>query len=225
MQNKLLKKFTVLFALGTILTSCGDFKTPLAGYITKDEVNAIVNNFKKGASEFSKYSYKGNFNYFAYSEDLMPGSISKSNIEFLDAPDYYVEDNADKPNEPKANSYYLRLPLRITPTSWSSDKVSKGGLPLSTQYQLEAKIYRPEGLDSIYYYKRDEGGFILRTFGVNKALIIQYPSGITSRGKWNIEVEYDADGYLCREYFATVNASEDNKSECCYGEATYTFSK
>ena len=220
MQNKLLKKFTVLFALGTILTSCGDYKTPLKGYISSEEVQTIVNNFKDGASEFNRYSVQGNFNYFAYDENQMPRTVNMSNEELLDAPEYYIQGK----NGSNSNSYYLRLPLRLTPTSWKSEATASDGLSLATKYQLEAKVYRPEGLDSIYYYNRDEGGFILRTFGVNKALIIENPSGITSRGKWNIEVEYNADGYLVRESFATVNASEKNKSECCYGEATYSFS-
>ncbi|MCH5172444.1 MAG: hypothetical protein J1F31_06430 [Erysipelotrichales bacterium] len=231
MQNKLLKKFTVLFALGTILTSCGDYKTPLKGYISNEELNTIKSNFKDGPSEFNRYSVKGRFNYFDYPDSKMDREVNYTGI-LLDAPDYYIVEDDEKDDgdeipieeKPKPNSYYLRIPMRITPTSWDSEMKNDKGLSLATRYQLEAKVYRPEGLDSIYYYKREEGGFILRAFGVNKALFIAEPAGITSRGKWNIEAEYDKDGYLVREYFATVNASEKKKSECCYGEATYSFS-
>ena len=228
MPNKFMKKIAALFALSTMfLTSCSDFKTPLEGYISDKEVTEIVNKFKDGASEFNRYSVNGNFNYFAYDENRMPSTVNYVGI-LLDAPEYYIKDKIDDniplKEQPKANSYYLRLPMRITPTSWTSNVKDEDGRSSSTKYQLESKVYRPEGLDSVYYYNRDDGGFILRTFGVNKALIIEYPSGITSGGKWNIEAEYNADGYLVREYFATVNASEDNKSECCYGEATYSFS-
>lgn len=216
MQNKVLKIFTILFAfLALLLVGCSDQKTPLAGYITNEELQEIVSQFKED-NQVKKYSYEGYLNYFEYDEELVPTTISKRNVDFVDSLDKYSANSS---------SYYLRLPLHITPTNWVCEELDNSGLSLSTQYQLESKIYRPAGLDQIYYYKRPEGGFILRTFGVNKALIIKKPSDITCRAKWDIEIEYDADGYLVREYFATVNSSENNKSECCFGQATYTYSR
>ncbi|MDE7263385.1 MAG: hypothetical protein K2N64_01810 [Anaeroplasmataceae bacterium] len=202
-----------IFLLLTAVTGCSDHKTPMKGYISDDDVYKIVTQFDENTS-YTKYAYEGTLNYFGYADEIVPQTISKRNQEFTDSLDIYSE---------KCASYYLRLPLHITLTNWTTD--ASNGLSLSTKYQLESKVYRPAGLDSVYYYNREGGGFILRTFGVNKALIIKKPSDITCRAKWDIEIEYDANGYLVRESFATVNKSEKNKSECCYGEATYTYEK
>ncbi|MBD5390555.1 hypothetical protein HDR67_00910 [bacterium] len=212
------RKFRSILLLGLVcimafLTGCSDHKTPMKGYISEDEVYNIVTKFDQNTT-YTKYAYEGTLNYFGYADELVPNSISKRNQEFQDSLDIYSD---------SCSSYYLRLPLHITLQNWTTEE--SNGLSLSTKYQLESKVYRPAGLDSIYYYHREDGGFILRTFGVNKALIIKKPSDITCRAKWDIEIEYDADGYLVRESFATVNKSEKNKSECCYGEATYTYSK
>ncbi len=215
MQYKYLKTFTALFALGTILTSCGDNKTALPGYIGEDELNEIVSKFKS-TNIYEHYSVKGSLNYFAYSEDLVPNTVNRSNVKF--------NDDLEKYNT-SSSSYYLQVPLHLTPQNWVCEEENSQGLPLATKYQLEAKIYRPAGLDKIYYYRSDNDGFICRVFGANKELIVKNPSDIRCHGKWDIEIEYNSDGYLVREKFATINASENNKSESCYGEATYTFSE
>lgn len=215
------RKLTGVLLLGFVfllafLTGCSDHKSPMKGYITDDEVNQIVSKFAN-ETKYTKYSYEGNLNYFGYADEIVPQTISKRNVEFVDSLEEYSD---------KCSSYYLRLPLHITVANWTTDKTaseSSSSLSISTKYQLESKIYRPAGLDSVYYYARVDGGFILRAFGVNKALIIKRPSDITCRAKWDIEVEYDANGYLVRESFATVNKSEKNKSSCCYGEAIYTY--
>lgn len=215
MQNKVLKSIAFLSTfLSLLLVGCSDQKSPIKGYINEEEIQEIVTSFDD-TSHFTKYSYEGELNYFDYDEELVPRSIKKRNVEFKDSLEKYSND---------CSSYYLRLPLHITPTNWICKEVDNSRLSLSTRYQLESKVYRPAGLDKIYYYKRDNGGFILRTFGVNKALIIKRPSDITCRAKWNIEIEYDNNGYLVKESFATVNSSQNNKSECCYGQATYTYS-
>lgn len=213
MQNKFLKKFMVLSALGTIfLTSCGTQKKPLPGYISEDELTEIVTNFKE-ENIYKKYSYEGYLNHFACSDEEIPSNITSDGmIRYTDYPEEYKS---------SSSSSYLRLPLHITLKSWNVENINK-----STRYNLESRVCRSEflknGLDKVYYYKRPEGGFILRTFGVNKNLQINQ-NNIKCSGKWNIEVEYDADGYLVKEEFATINSSEANKSECCYGWANYSF--
>ncbi len=214
MQRKFTYAFLVLVTfLIVVLTGCSDQKAPLPGFISEEKLASIIDVLDESYNPVT-YGYEGKLNYFDYADDIVPRSISKRNVEFEDSKDVY---NA------KCSSYYLRLPLHITKQNWTTDAVGSDGLSSSTRYQLEAKIYRPESLDELYYYEREDGGFILRAFGVNKGLIIKRPSDITCRGKWNIEIEYDARGFLVREYFATVNASESNKSECCNGEATYTY--
>ncbi|MDE6415018.1 MAG: hypothetical protein K2K48_06350 [Anaeroplasmataceae bacterium] len=215
------RKLTGVLLLGFVfllvfLTGCSDHKSPMKGYITDDEISQIVSKFAT-ETKFTKYSYEGNLNYFGYADELVPQTVSKRNVDFVDSLEEYSD---------KCSSYYLRLPLHITVENWNTNKTVSGtadGLSLSTRYQLEAKIYRPKGYDSVYYYAREDGGLILRAFGVNKALTIKRPSDITCRGKWDIEIEYDANGYLVREYFSTINKSEKNKSSCCYGEAKYTY--
>ena len=171
------RKFRSVLLLGIVciiafLTSCSDHKTPMKGYISEDEVYSIVTKFDETTS-YTKYAYEGTLNYFGYADEIVPNSVSKRNQEFQDSLDIYRD---------SCSSYYLRLPLHITLANWTTTE--SNGLSLSTKYQLESKLYRPAGYDSIYYYNREGGGFILRTFGVNKALIIKKPSDITCRGKW-----------------------------------------
>lgn len=196
-----------------VLSGCSDQKTPMKGYIDETELTEIINGFDSSIIP-TKYSYEGFLNYFDYSEELVPRSIRKIDVDFIDSKDIYSD---------QCSSYYLRLPLHITLENWNSSELNNSGLSLSTRYQLESKIYRPASLDKVYYYRSEDGGFIIKTFGANKPLIIKRPSDITCRGKWNIEIEYDKNGYLIRETFATINSSEKNKSECCYGEAKYTY--
>lgn len=212
------RKLTGVLLLGFVfllvfLTGCSDHKSPMKGYINEDELAQIASKFAT-ETKYTKYSYEGNLNYFDYDDSLVPRTISKKNVELIDSLEEYND---------KCSSYYLRLPLHLTIANWTTEGVGSDGLSISTRYQLEAKLYRPKGYDSIYYYAREDGGFIIRVFGVNKALIIKRPSDITCRGKWDIEAEYDANGYLVRETFATVNKSEKDKSSCCYGEAVYTY--
>ena len=208
-------KALLLLALGTLLlTGCSDGKSPKKGYLSQDKVNEIVNSFKDGSSTYTKYSYQGELNYFEYEENKVPRSISKRDAEYVDSPTMF---------DSKSSSYYLNLPLRITPTSWICEEKNSSGLSLSTQYQLESKIHRPDSLDNVYYYSRTGGGFYAKVFGANKPLLIVNPSQVTCRAKWNITVEYNELGYLVKEEFSTINSSKDHKSECCYGEATYTF--
>jgi hypothetical protein len=137
-----------------------------------------------------------------------------------------------------AASYYLCLPLHLTAESFTDSSID-----WSSRYALEARVYRQSGTDKVYYYERPEGGFILKCFAVNKELLItnyalweesQMVSGFewpiesivdcSCSAKWNITVEYDANGYLVSEKFQTINASNDNLDTCCYGLATYNYS-
>ncbi len=214
MQRKFTYALLIIVAfLTVVLAGCSDQKAPMEGYISDEELTSIINSIDESFTPV-KYGYEGNLNYFDFADEIVPKSVSKRNVEFEDSKETFSD---------KCSSYYLRLPLHITKANWTSTEVNSSNLSISTRYQLESKIYRPAGLDSIYYYKREGGGFYLRAFGVNKALIIKRPSDITCRGKWNIEIEYDERGFLVKEKFSTINSSENNKSECCYGEATYTY--
>ena len=121
---------------------------------------------------------------------------------------------------------YKRQPLHLTKDNWLiKDANGKYSSTKSTKLVLESCIYQPNGgyLDRVYYYLRDDGGFYLRAFGVNKALQIVNPSEIECHGKWNVTIEYDKNGYLVSEAFETINASWDDKANSCFGSATYTF--
>lgn len=202
----------VLFCM-VFLTSCGDQKSPDKGYITSEELDEIVNKFD-GSVEYNKYTYEGNLNYFNYEDLIIPRDVYMSNVDFIDSKDKYND---------KCASYYLNLPLHITKENWVCEEVDSHNRSLSTKYCLTDKVYRSAGLDEIYFYKREGGGFILKTFAVNKALRIIRPSDITCHGKWNIEVEYDQNGYLISEKFSTLKADKKKKQDSCYGQATYTY--
>lgn len=195
------------------LTSCGDQKSPEKGYITSEQLDEIVNSFDPTV-EYNKYSYEGNLNYFNYEDLLIPRDIYKSNVDFIDSKELYDD---------KCASYYLSLPLHITKENWVSQEVNSSNRSLSTRYQLTSKVYRPASLDEVYFYEREGGGFILKTFAVNKALRIIRPSDITCHAKWDIEVEYDKNGYLVSEKFSTLKADKKQKQDSCYGQATYTY--
>lgn len=211
-KQLLIAVFALMLAL---LVGCSDGKKPMEGYISRERVNEIISTFK-AESLYAKYSINGSLNYFEMEEELVPRTVNKRNLVLTDSLDAFVER--------KSGSYYLDIPLHITSLSWNSEQKNSQGLSLSTQYQLESKVYRPAGLDSIYYYEAEDGGLILRAFGVNKPLVIKNPSDITCRAKWNIEIVYDKNGYLVSEKFETLNAHNEKNSESCYGQATYTYS-
>lgn len=228
----------VLLLVG-VLASCGDQKRPVSGYINEEELNEIINTFD-GSVVHTSYSVEGSMNYFGLSENELCGDVDAAGVPFVNYPEYgkhgvktstffdcYYLDNCA--------SYYLRLPLVITDFTWNHEDDN-----YSTRYQLEAKLFRSAGTDKLYYYERPEGGFILRGFGVNKELLINNTNlweydlmnglgnfydivDCVCSAKWNFTVEYDADGYLVYEKFETVNASVNNKDNCCYGQATYTW--
>lgn len=123
-------------------------------------------------------------------------------------------------------SYYLNLPLHITKDSWSVlTSAGKVDTTYSMSYLLEGRIHAPNSgyPENVYYYERPEGGFILKAFGVNKALRIINPSDIVCHAKWNIIVEYDAHGYLISETFETLNAHDAPDTDTVYGAAQYTY--
>lgn len=202
--------FTVLLVF---LVGCTSNKKPTKGYISEERVMEIIEGFDSNVV-YSKYNYEGNLNYFNHPDELVPRTVSKKNVTFNDSLDAFSDSCA---------SYYLRLPLHLNKSNWTSTKVNDQGLSLSTKYQLESKIYRPAGLDEVYYYESDDGGLIVRVFGVNKALKIKKPSDIECHGKWNIEVVYDKNGYLISEKFETVNTKRASDNDCCYGQATYSY--
>ncbi len=213
MQRKITGIIIAVFVCALLLlVGCGDQKSPDSGYLSAEEVDQCIQNLK--TKEVTSYGYDGSLNYFEFNDSIVPRTISKSNQKFEDSSEYY---------QLSCSSYYLRVPLHINKVNWYSDKQDSSNNSLSTKAQLEGKIYRPDSLDQVYYYHRDGGGFIIKTFGVNKGLIIFQKDSITCRGKWNITIEYDEYGYLVSEKFETINSSEKNKKDCCYGSASYRF--
>ncbi len=223
----------VLFGLLALsLTSCGDQKSPKSGYLSEDEVLKIVNEFSTDSS-ISNVSIKGSINYFNLSSEKVP-NVADEEMEYTEYPT--SESTSTNNYLEECASYYLRLPLHITSQSWNDENKS-----FQTKYQIESKIYRPAGQDKVYYYNRPEGGFVISVFGVNKELQINNSSlymndkvldyvDLLCSGKWNINLEYDENGYLVKEEFATVNspknkekASQSAKKKCCYGVATYEY--
>lgn len=210
---------SIILVLPMFLTSCSDQKTPQKGYVSEDVIQTEVINLIDENIEVEKYSYSGSLNYFEYEEVLVPRSVSETNVDFTDSKEQYSKD---------CTSYYLNLPLHLTPTNWKVlDENGNMINDKSTKYRLESRIYAPNAgyYDTVYYYLREDGGFFLKAFGVNKALRIDQPSGITCHAKWNIVIEYDADGFLVSETFATLNAHKEPDVKTCYGQATYTYNK
>lgn len=222
----------VLFGLLVLsLSGCGDQKSPRNGYLSEDEVLEIVNKFSTN-STITSVSITGSLNYFNLPSEKVPNKAEEE-FDYVEFPSSTAEGN--KYLEECA-SYYLRLPLHITSESWNETNTA-----FQTKYQIESKIYRPAGQDKVYYYARQDGGFIISVFGANKELQINNLSlymnsklndlvDLSCSGKWNINLEYDKNGYLVKEEFATVNApknknnaSKTDKEKCCYGEATYEY--
>lgn len=226
MKNKL-RSFlllTIICLFGIILTSC-DRKTPEKGYVSEKYILENVINNIDSSLVAKTYSFKGNFNYFAVNSDKLPKTIEKTDKTFVDSPNAYDEIHS---------SYYLDLPLHITKENWIVYTNKVYDISLSTKYALESKIYQLNGgyLDKVYYYEREDGGFYLKAFGVNKRLKIgtlknkpkeDKPTNIEPNGKWNIICEYDANGYLISETFETINAHKEADNKTIYGKATYTY--
>ena len=82
MRNRFVKTLSLLVILLSLTFMVSrKKKKPEEGYISKEEVtNNIIVNFENKAL-YTKYSVKGTFNYFDYSEDkvlhfLFPGQFS-----------------------------------------------------------------------------------------------------------------------------------------------------
>lgn len=228
-------KYFVLVLLSLLVVSlsgCNDRKSPVKGYLSETELSALIDNLEDSISP-KDIEVNGYLNYFNLSEDKLGSKVE----QVMNYKEYPMK-SSDETNEylKQCASYYLRLPMHITKETWNETDTN-----WSAKYQLESKLYRPSGMDKIYYYTRPDGGFIIRLFGANKELKISnydlWNEGnadelvdLLCSGKWNITVEYDAAGYLVKEEFSTVNApknkenaSADIKSKCCYGQAVYEY--
>lgn len=219
-MKKRIIPFLMLLSLPLMLSSC-DGKRPDGGYINADEVTKIVTKFDSEAT-YGSYHVKGTLNFFGNPKNEETGT---ENIRGSVEKDVDFVDSLDKYDKSKAASYYLSVPLHITLTSWNTTVLNENDIPLSTKYQLEAKMYRVAGLDSVYYYANDLGGITAKSFAVNKDLVIndgKYQV-MHARAKWNVEVVYDSHGYLVKEAFSTLNSNSSNPADYVKGEATYTF--
>ncbi len=213
---KILKYFLILFPFALLCTGCSTEKNPQSGYVSEDIILSDVINKMDDSKVYTTYTCSGTLNYFDLSDLEVPKSVN-STFDFVDSKQQYNVDSS---------SYYLNVPLHITKENWLiQDENGNYSSTKSTKLVLESCIYQPNGgyLDRVYYYLREDGGFYLKAFGVNKALQIVNPSEIECHGKWNVTIEYDKNGYLVAEKFETINSSWDEKSKSCYGSAAYTF--
>lgn len=206
----------VLLALVTVTISGCDGKKPEKGYVSDEYIYAnIIYNFEDPG--YSTYDCEGYFNYLAIENPLLTKTVSRVGRS--------INDDYDKHNT-KCESYYLRLPLRITVNNWRLyTEEGKLNTVTSTKYVLESRCYQAAGgyLDKIYYYLRDGGGFYLKAFGVNKSLKLKNPIEIEINAKWNIIAEYDENGFLVSETFHTLNAYKAPDTESIYGKCTYIY--
>lgn len=247
MKNTFIKTFYILVLLFSLIFIVGcDGKKPDSGYISKDEVTADIVSKFENQTLYTKYSVTGSFNYFAYGEDIINPTVKKVNqvLNDLIIQEWVCDQcgtknafNQKKCTNPdsclgsKSNikftcSYYLNLPLHITKDSWKVlTPEGKVDTTYNLSYLLEGRIHAPNSgyPEHVYYYERPEGGFIIKAFGVNKALRIINPNEVVCHAKWNVTVEYDANGYLVSEKFETINAHKAPDTETVYGYATYTY--
>lgn len=212
-----MKKQNIIISLILIiLTFIGcDGKKPIEGYITEEDLNEIILTFKT-ETIYTTYSYKGTLNYLGMDSEKVPKTIEREEF-FIDSIERSSEDCV---------SYYLKLPLHITNSNWIKFNTNgKYDINQSTKYKLESRIYAPNSgyKEKVYYYNREGGGFVIRTFATNKSLKIVNPSDIECHAKWNITIEYDKNGYLVREYFETINRTIDDDNKTVYGEAYYWY--
>ncbi len=174
MRNKLLKILFILVLLlsFTFIVSCSG-KKPEKGYISKDDLtNNIISNFEN-KSLYTKYSIKGSFNYFAFSEDKVIPTVNKVNQtlndliigpwecsvcgttnDFMEKNCSHVEINPEnnkeiscigsRPSTKFTCSYYLNLPIHITKDNWNVlTNEGKVDTTLSMGYLLEGRIHAP----------------------------------------------------------------------------------
>lgn len=144
--------------LSFALIGCGDQKAPEKGYISEEKLEDDIISLFESQSSYSKVAYTGSMNFLAIVSDRIDDEV-----DFTDSTDVYSVDSS---------SYYLQVPLHITPENWFTEAVADDKLPASTKYRLQDKIHRTLGLDEIYYYERTDGGFYVKAFAVNKPLII-----------------------------------------------------
>ena len=208
----------LILTLFTVTISGCDGKTPEKGYVSDSYIfDNQISNF--GDPGYTKYDCEGFLNYLAINDPVLPKTVSLKSKSINDDP--YKHDS-------RCESYYLRLPLRITSYNWMLyNDEGKYDIKTSTKYFLESRCYQSAGkyvdLDKIYYYEREGGGFYLKAFGVNKALKLSNPVEMLMNAKWNIIAEYDENGYLISETFQTLNAYKASDTESIYGKCTYKY--
>ena len=206
----------LILTLFTVTISGCDGKKPEEGYVSAAYI--YVNHiYNFGDPGYTTYDCEGYFNYLAVEDPMLSKTVSRVGRS--------INDDVTKHNS-KCESYYLRLPLRITRYNWVlHTSEGKYDTSASTKYFLESRCYQAAGgyLDKIYYYEREGGGFYLKAFGVNKSLKLKNPVEIEINAKWNIIAEYDENGYLISETFQTLNAYKAPDSESIYGKCTYKY--
>ena len=213
-----------LLAMAFSVAGC-DKKDPDKGYLSDEQVLEIVKNFdEKNVNNYGRVAFVGNIQYYGLPSDIVTPSVEKSKV-FM-----FTKDKAN--NISAATSYYLGVPLKLTYESWTADIHEDPEVVTynSTKYFLESKLITTSedkgyGICKCYYYAREDGGLTIKTFAQNKKLQIKNPTRLNSNAKWNIEIQYNANGYLVSEKFETINKGIEDDSKTCYGEATYEFTK
>lgn len=210
---KLKRLFLVLLAFIVLVFASCDKKTPEKGYISEERVNQIVSAFSS-TTDYTSYTVIGSLNYLDKPEDIIPRSVD----------DYFkFRDSLDMYSSSASRSYYLRLPMHLTPQNWNYYDEELETYSDSTKARIQSVLLTVgKTLDELYFYEDAEGNLIIKTFGANKALKI-YENDIVCHAKWNVTIVYNKEGYLVSEKFETINSHKDADSESCYGEAKYEF--
>ncbi len=125
--------------------------------------------------------------------------------------DDYAAHGENRSFDPSDTSYYLALPLKLDSEN------------LEDQYaSIISKFTTTDSIDTVYCYSTSENGLSFKTFSINKRLIIRR-FGMEITAKWNLDLTYDANGYLISERFESVNAQTDSYLNSVYGYCTYSY--
>ena len=206
----------------SIVTSCSGGKNPYSGYVSLEEVEEQVIN-KISSKEYTQYTLTSEFNFRSKEVLGFPEAVNK-NFYFTPAPDEFSDE---------CTSHYLLAPLQITSKNWVIlNEDGSVNAVKSTREKIISKMYKVNDAynDTYYMYLEEDGGFSIRSFGVNKKITLYEKKSngskkkrLETKGKFDITLKYDKNGYLVYEAFQTINTHNGDKKDTCYAYATYTY--
>ena len=204
--------YSTLFLLPLLLmTSC----KAQDGYISLEEEK----EYYKSAvdKQYSSYTLDGTMNFFGL--DNVPTTLNYTTI-------------IEKTENNNTYSNVLKAPIHIHYES--EEQFAK-----DRAYIKNIFIPSSGSLDDVYVYKNSYGGIDYKIFNTNTRMIVDiYDSSyeyegqylaeklfeFESSGKWNATLSYDADGYLVKQEFETINARKEAPSESIYCSTLLSYS-